>query len=173
VPSLNKRSTTFTNFTTNSGLVTFSNSSTAGTATIINNDVRVESDFEIFKIQHFNEYRKFVWANLVVAGLLVILLTVLAYLAENEIPVELTILVVGIPMKRCFYQRRRHRARSRLGAVVEALGRGRGARRRAGGGVNKKRRLAAPLGRGSGTPSWRPPSRLQRTTTTPWRRLWH
>jgi hypothetical protein len=53
--------------------------------------------------------------------------------------------------------------------VMEALGRGRGARRRAGGGVNKKRHLAPPLGRGSGTPSWRPPIATQRTTTIPWR----
>ena len=40
--------------------------------------------------------------------------------------------------RRRLHQRRRHRARSRLEAVVEALGRGRGARCRAGGGVKQK-----------------------------------
>jgi hypothetical protein len=58
--------------------------------------VRVESDFEIFKIQHFNAYKKFVKANFGVATALVILLTVLAYMADTEIPPEFTVGLVAI-----------------------------------------------------------------------------
>jgi hypothetical protein len=65
-------------------------------ADVVDELVRVESDFEIFKIQHFNEYKKFVKANFGVAAVLVILLTVLAYMADSEIPVELTVGVVAL-----------------------------------------------------------------------------
>jgi uncharacterized membrane protein len=59
-------------------------------------NVTVESDFEIFKIQHFNAYKKFVKANFVVAAALVVLLTVIAYLAATEVAVEVTIGIVAL-----------------------------------------------------------------------------
>jgi hypothetical protein len=63
---------------------------------IIDEFVRVESDFEIFKIQHFNAYKKFVKANFGFAVALVTLLIVLAYMADSEIPIELTVGVIAL-----------------------------------------------------------------------------
>ena len=45
----------------------------------------LESRYEIFKIQLFYEYRKYVFVNLVVAGVLAITLAILAYKAEDPI----------------------------------------------------------------------------------------
>jgi hypothetical protein len=57
---------------------------------------KLESDFEIFKIRLFNEYKKYVKINLVFAVLLVIVLTVIAYKAQDMIAVELTIFIVAL-----------------------------------------------------------------------------
>jgi uncharacterized membrane protein YesL len=65
-------------------------------ADVIDELARVESDFEIFKIQHFNAYKKFVKANFGFAAILVILLIVLAYMANSEIPLELTFGMVAL-----------------------------------------------------------------------------
>jgi hypothetical protein len=56
---------------------------------------KLESDFEIFKIQLFNEYKKYVKINSAVAVILVIVLTVLAYKAEDMIAAEVTIFIVA------------------------------------------------------------------------------
>jgi hypothetical protein len=45
----------------------------------------LESRYEIFKIQLFYEYRRYVFFNLVVAGVLAITLAILAYKAEDPI----------------------------------------------------------------------------------------
>lgn len=45
----------------------------------------LESRYEIFKIQLFYEYRKYVFINLVVAVVLAIILAILAYKAEDPI----------------------------------------------------------------------------------------
>jgi hypothetical protein len=57
---------------------------------------RLECDFDIFKIRLFNEYKSFVKINSVVAFLLVILLTVIAYKAEDPIAAELTVFIVAL-----------------------------------------------------------------------------
>jgi hypothetical protein len=44
---------------------------------------RIESKYEIFKIRLFNEYKKYVFLNSVVALLLAILLTVIAFKADD------------------------------------------------------------------------------------------
>jgi hypothetical protein len=64
-------------------------------ADIVEDLARVESDFEIFKIRHFNEYKRFVKANFGVAAALVVLLAVIAYLAETEVPAQITIIIVA------------------------------------------------------------------------------
>lgn len=57
---------------------------------------KLENDFEIFKIRLFNEYKKYVKINSVFAILLVIVLTVIAYKAEDMIAIELTIAIVAL-----------------------------------------------------------------------------
>jgi hypothetical protein len=63
---------------------------------VIDDLMRLESDFEIFQIQHFNAYKKFVKANFGFAVGLVVLLIFLAYMADSEIPVEVTVGVVAL-----------------------------------------------------------------------------
>jgi hypothetical protein len=46
---------------------------------------RLESRYEIFKVRLFKEYRKYVFFNLFTAGLLAIILTVLAFKAGDPI----------------------------------------------------------------------------------------
>jgi hypothetical protein len=46
---------------------------------------RIESRYEIFKIQFFQEYRKFVRINMVVAIMLAIILVAIAYKAQDNI----------------------------------------------------------------------------------------
>jgi hypothetical protein len=57
---------------------------------------KLESDFEVFKIRLFNEYKRYVKINSVVAVILVIMLIVLAYKAEDMISAELTIVIVAL-----------------------------------------------------------------------------
>jgi hypothetical protein len=46
---------------------------------------RLESRYEIFKIRLFKEYRKYVFFNLVAAGMLAIILIILAFKADDPI----------------------------------------------------------------------------------------
>lgn len=46
---------------------------------------RLEGKYEVFKIRLFKEYRKYVYFNLAVAGILAIILVVVAYKAEDAI----------------------------------------------------------------------------------------
>jgi hypothetical protein len=46
---------------------------------------RLESRFEIFKIRLFQEYRQYVFFNLTVASILAVVLTVIAYKADDAI----------------------------------------------------------------------------------------
>jgi hypothetical protein len=57
---------------------------------------KLESDFEIFKIRLFNEYKKYVKINSVVAALPVVVLTIIAYRAEDTIAPTLTIFIVAL-----------------------------------------------------------------------------
>ena len=58
--------------------------------------VKLESDFDIFKIRFFNDYKKYLIANSVVAILLVVALIVVSYKSEDPVPVELTIIFVAL-----------------------------------------------------------------------------
>jgi hypothetical protein len=57
---------------------------------------KLESDFDIFKIRLFNEYKKYVKINSAFAVVLVIVLMVIAYKAEDMIATELTIFIVAL-----------------------------------------------------------------------------
>ncbi len=56
----------------------------------------LEGRFEIFKIQFFNEYKKYFKINSLAAVLLLLLLIVLAYLAEEQVAAEWTVLIVAL-----------------------------------------------------------------------------
>lgn len=65
------------------------------------NDVKsalalLESDFEIFKIRLFNEYRKYVVLNSGVAFVLIAVLVTIAYVAQTAAETWLTILIVAL-----------------------------------------------------------------------------
>ncbi len=57
---------------------------------------KLESDFDIFKIRLFNEYKMYVKINSAVAVLLVFVLTAIAYKSEHAIAAELTIFIVAL-----------------------------------------------------------------------------
>jgi hypothetical protein len=56
----------------------------------------LESDFEIFQIRLFKEYETYVKINSIVAVLLVIALTVIAYKADDEIATEMAVAFVAL-----------------------------------------------------------------------------
>jgi hypothetical protein len=56
----------------------------------------LESDFDIFKIKLFNEFKKYVKINSAVAALLVIVLTFIAYKAQDTIAAWLSVFVVAL-----------------------------------------------------------------------------
>ena len=60
-----------------------------------NEALRVGGDLEIFRIKHFNAYKKFVAFNFIVAFGLAILLAVMAFMAESELAVEATVFIVA------------------------------------------------------------------------------
>ena len=60
-----------------------------------NEALRVGGDLEIFRIKHFNAYKKFVAFNFVVAFGLAALLVVMAFVAESELPAEIAFFIVA------------------------------------------------------------------------------
>ena len=56
---------------------------------------KIESDFEIFKIQLFNEYKKYIAVNSIAAALLALLLTFMAYKAQCDVSASVTVFIVG------------------------------------------------------------------------------
>jgi hypothetical protein len=56
----------------------------------------VESDFELFKIRFFNEYKKYIIVNSVVAVVLTVFLVVIAYWSDDVPPYWATYLAVGL-----------------------------------------------------------------------------
>jgi hypothetical protein len=58
--------------------------------------IKLETDFAIFKIELFNEYKKYIGINSVVAVLLAALLVLISYNAEEPISAEFTVFIVGL-----------------------------------------------------------------------------
>lgn len=59
---------------------------------------RLESRFEIFKIQFFHEYRRYFFINSAVALILAIVLAIIAYKAQDPIPDSATVLIVAVSL---------------------------------------------------------------------------
>jgi hypothetical protein len=57
---------------------------------------RVETDFEIFRIRLFNEYRYFVGFNSIVAALLLGALVIISYLADVQLPGAVSVFFVSL-----------------------------------------------------------------------------
>jgi hypothetical protein len=55
---------------------------------------KIESDLDIFKIKHFNEYTKYVWINCGVAALLAAVLIFISYMYDDPISEAASIFVV-------------------------------------------------------------------------------
>jgi hypothetical protein len=59
---------------------------------------RLESRYEIFKIQFFHEYRRYVFIDFAVGFILAIVLTVIAFKAQKPIPESAAILIVAFSL---------------------------------------------------------------------------
>jgi hypothetical protein len=59
---------------------------------------RLESKYEIFKIRLFQEYRKYVLINSSVAAVLAIILAVVAYKAQDDVPVWATVAMSALSL---------------------------------------------------------------------------
>jgi hypothetical protein len=57
---------------------------------------QLDADFDIFRIQLFNEFKKYVVINFTVAAALICILTVISYKAEDPLPNTLSILLVVV-----------------------------------------------------------------------------
>jgi hypothetical protein len=57
---------------------------------------QLEADFDIFRIQLFNEFKKYIFVNSVAAGLLAVVLIVISYTAETEISESLSVFFVAL-----------------------------------------------------------------------------
>jgi hypothetical protein len=67
-----------------------------GKELIIEDLEQIEADFAIFRIQLFNEYKKYVVANLAVAVVLIAILTWISYEADDLLPAWLSVIFSSI-----------------------------------------------------------------------------
>jgi hypothetical protein len=64
------------------------------TSTVSNQQLeKLEGDLEIFKIQYFQQFKKYIFFSSVVAALLAILLVIIAYKDRDEIAAEFSVFV--------------------------------------------------------------------------------
>jgi hypothetical protein len=56
---------------------------------------QVDSDFNVFRIQLFNEFKKYVFINSLVAVLLIVGLIVISYMADEPLPITVSLIFVA------------------------------------------------------------------------------